>query len=134
VQSTRSKELKKYPSPGVHIPRICIHRHPDGTPCSALAVARTTRCRHHQLDLRQRARLAHAATALRVYRRSVVAAQGRDLLDMPFADALRQLNKFRSLGFITSSHARYLRYGLQVHAHITREQVASMPSTGVERR
>jgi hypothetical protein len=126
MQSAQSKELKNHPSPGVDIPRICIHRFPDGTPCSAPAVARSPRCRHHQLDLRRRTRLNHAAAAIRAYRRSVVAAQGRELLEMPFADALRQLSTFRSLGFITATHSRHLRYGLQIHAQIKREQADAL--------
>jgi hypothetical protein len=105
----------------------CIHRFSDGSPCSAPAVARSTRCRHHQLDLRRRTRLTHADSAIRAYRRSVVAAQGRELLDMPFAVAVRQLDKFRSLGFVTTTHARHLRYGLQIHAQIKREQAEVRP-------
>lgn len=65
---------------------------------------------------------------MRIYQRSVVAAQGRKLLDMPFADAVRQLDKFRSLGFISATHARHLRYGLQIHAQIKREQANPTPS------
>jgi hypothetical protein len=129
LQSAQSKELKTTPPRGVgynpDIPR-CIHRFPDGTPCCAPAVARSTRCRHHQLDLRRRARLTHAATATRAYRRSVVAAQGLELLELPFTDALRRLDKFRRLGFITPTHARNLRYGLQIHAQIKREQRRSI--------
>ena len=122
MQSAQKKELKNHPSPGVDIPRICIHLFPDATPCCAPAVARSTRCRHHQLDLRKRTRLVHATAATSAYRRSVVAAQGRELLDLPFADALHRLDKFRHLGFITAARARHLRYGLQIHAQIEREQ------------
>jgi len=132
LQSAQSKELKNHPSPGVDIPRICIHCLPDGTPCCAPAVARSTRCRHHQLDLRRSTRLARAAAATRGHRRSVVAAQGRELLDLPFADALRRLDKLRHLGFITAAHARRLRYGLQIHAQIKRERVAVLAPSGVE--
>jgi hypothetical protein len=39
---------------------------------------------------------------------------------------------FRRLGFITATHARHLRYGLQIHAQIKREQVASKSPHGVE--
>ena len=128
MQSAQSKELKNHPSPGVDIPRICIHLFPDGTPCCAPAVERSTRCRHHQLDLRRRTRLVHATTATRAYRRSVVAGQGRELLDLPFADALHRLDKFCRLGFITATHARHLRYGLQIHAQIKREQANALPT------
>ena len=126
MQSAQWKELKNYPSPGVDIPRICFHRFPDGSPCRAPAVARSTRCRHHQLDLRKRARLTHAVVASRAYRRSVVAGQGRELLDLPFADAVQRLNKFRRLGFISATHARHLRYGLQIHAQVKREQAQAI--------
>ena len=136
MQSAQSKELKNHPSPGVayprHIPK-CIHRFSDGTPCCAPAVARSTRCRQHQLDLRRRARVADAAAATRPYRRSVLAAHGCELLHLPFADALRRLDKLRRLGFITATHARSLRYGLQLHAQIKRERVAAFGSSGVER-
>jgi hypothetical protein len=129
VQSAQSNELKSTPPRGVgytpDIPR-CIHRFPDGTPCCAPAVARSPRCRHHQLDLRRSARLAHAAAAIRAYRRWFVGSQGRELLDMPFADAVRQLDKLHSLGFITAAHTRRLRYGLQIHAQIKREQAHAL--------